>query len=86
MIINERYKLLKKDLNYCNNCYFIQVYDMQEKEYFTIWHRCTYMFYSLKEILKMVFDLFVKLLKNEFICFTDRIEFINKNNLEIDYN
>lgn len=86
MIINGRYKLFKKDLNYFDNYYYIQVYDMQEKEYFTITHRCYYMFYSLKEILEIVFNLFVKLLKDEFTFFTERIEFINKNNLEIDYN
>ena len=25
-------------------------------------------------------------IKNDFICVSERIEFINKNNLEIDYN
>lgn len=86
MIINNRYKLFKKDLNYFDNYYYIQVYDMQEKDYFTISHRCIYIYYSLKEILAKVFDIFVTLLKDEFGFFTERIEFINKNNLTVDYN
>ena len=86
MIINNRYKLFKKDLNYFNDYYSIIVYDIEAKDYFTISHRCYYMGYSLKQILTKVFDLFIKLLKDEFILFTERIEFINKNNLAIDYN
>lgn len=86
MIINGRYKLFKKDLNYFNDYYYIVVYDIKEKDYFTISHRCYYMGYPLRDILKIVFDLFIKLLKDEFSFFTERIEFINKNNLTIDYN
>ena len=89
MIIKNRYKLFKKDLNYFDNYYYIQVYDMQEKDYFTISHRCIYIYYSRKtrkEIEEKVFNIFVTLLKDEFGFFTKRMEFIDKNNLTIDYN
>lgn len=81
-----RFQIFKKDLNCWNSYHSIKVLNKDTKEEFVINHTCNYMFYSMKEVENIVFNIFKKALEllNKGL-YIERVVYFNKNNLTINY-
>lgn len=80
MVINKKYLILKKDIHCLNDYFYCSVFNKVTCNYITLCHSCYY-YCNKKEAIDTVFNLFVKLLKDDFITFSDREEFIKDNNI-----
>lgn len=80
-----KFQFFKKDINSFNCFHSIIVKNINTNEYFTLSHRCNYMFYTRKEEENIIFDVFKKaidLLNNG--LYFEKVDYFNKNNLTIE--
>lgn len=81
MVINKKYLIFKKDMKYFDNVFWCDVLDKTTSDYITFTCTCYY-YHTRKEAIDTVFNLFVKVLKNDFLTTSERDEFIKNNNID----